>query len=109
MRSPELARKAQERLPNIAVLFTSGYTENAIVHGGRLDEGVDLLSKPYTREALARKIRQVLRSQLRNRPGPAKSRHALPDNVGDNGGPALAARGLRVLLVEDDTHPAVDR
>src|SRR5262249_39005529 len=52
-RSTELARKARERLPNIAVLFTSGYTENAIVHGGRLDEGVDLLSKPYTREALA--------------------------------------------------------
>ena len=103
MRSPELAHKAQERLPNIAVLFTSGYTENAIVHGGRLDEGVDLLSKPYTREALARKIRQVLRSQQRNRPGPAKSRHALPYNVGHNGGgPALAARGLRVLLVEDE-------
>ncbi len=35
LRSPELARKARERLPDIAVLFTSGYTENAIVHGGR--------------------------------------------------------------------------
>jgi len=42
LRSPELARKAKERLPNIAVLFTSGYTENAIVHGGRLDAGVEL-------------------------------------------------------------------
>ena len=63
LRSPELARKAQERLPNIAVLFTSGYTENAIVHGGRLDEGIELLSKPYTREAIARKIRHVLRNQ----------------------------------------------
>jgi PAS domain S-box-containing protein len=60
LRSPELARKAKERLPNIAVLFTSGYTENAIVHGGRLDAEVDLLPKPYTRDALARKIRQVL-------------------------------------------------
>ena len=56
MRSPELARKARERIPNIAVLFTSGYSENAIVHSGRLDEGIELLSKPYTREALARKI-----------------------------------------------------
>jgi CheY-like chemotaxis protein len=46
LRSPELARKARKRLPNLAVLFTSGYTDNAIVHGGRLDEGVDLLSKP---------------------------------------------------------------
>ena len=63
MRSPELARKARERLPGIAVLYTSGYSENAIVHGGRLDEGVDLLSKPYTREALDRKLRQCLRDQ----------------------------------------------
>jgi DNA-binding response OmpR family regulator len=63
MRSPELARKAQERLPKIAVLFTSGFTENAIVHAGRLDHGIELLSKPYTREALARKIRYVLRRQ----------------------------------------------
>jgi CheY-like chemotaxis protein len=60
LRSPELARRARERRPGLAVLFTSGYTENAIVHGGRLDEGVELLSKPYTREALARKIRHVL-------------------------------------------------
>ena len=47
LRSAELARKARQRLPNIAVLFTSGYTENAIVHGGRIDEGVELLSKPH--------------------------------------------------------------
>jgi PAS domain S-box-containing protein len=60
MQSRELAQRAQERLPGIAVLFTSGYTENAIVHGGRLDDGVELLSKPYTREALARRIRQCL-------------------------------------------------
>ena len=60
LKSPELARKAKERLPDIAVLFTSGYTENAIVHGGRLDLGVELLSKPYSRETLARKVRQVM-------------------------------------------------
>jgi hypothetical protein len=41
-------------------LFTSGYTTNAIVHHGRLDEGVDLLSKPYRRADIARKIREVL-------------------------------------------------
>ncbi|WP_118184303.1 response regulator [Paraburkholderia phosphatilytica] len=63
LRSPELARKTRERLPSIAVLFTSGYTDNAIVHSGRLDEGIELLSKPYTQEALARKVRHVLRSQ----------------------------------------------
>jgi len=60
LRSPDLARRAQERLPGLAVLFTSGYTENAIVHGGRLDAGVELLPKPYSREALAHKIRAVL-------------------------------------------------
>ncbi len=57
LKSTELARKAKERLPDLAVLFTSGYTENSIVHGGRLDPGVELLSKPYSREALARRIR----------------------------------------------------
>lgn len=60
LRSPDLARKARERLPGIAVLFTSGYTQNAIVHAGRLDAGVELLGKPYSREELARKVRQVL-------------------------------------------------
>ena len=60
LRSPELARRAKERLPHIGVLFTSGYTENAIVHHGRLDPGVELLSKPYSREALARRIRHIL-------------------------------------------------
>lgn len=60
LRSPDLARMAKERLPHLAVLFTSGYTENAIVHGGRLDAGVELIGKPYTKETLARKIRYVL-------------------------------------------------
>lgn len=60
MKSPELARRAKALLPDLAVLFTSGYTENAIVHGGRLDPGVELLPKPYTRAALAHKVRRVL-------------------------------------------------
>jgi CheY-like chemotaxis protein len=63
LRSTELARKARERLPEVAVLFTSGYTDNAIVHAGRLDKGIELLSKPYTYEALARKVRHVMRLQ----------------------------------------------
>jgi len=78
VRSPELARQARARLPKVAVLFTSGYTDNAIVHGGRLDQGIDLLSKPYTREALARKVRQVLRNQQRRAAGVMASQRPRP-------------------------------
>lgn len=46
--------------PGLKVLYTSGYTENAIVHHGRLDPGVQLLSKPYRRDELAKKLRSVL-------------------------------------------------
>ncbi len=95
MRSTELAKRAKERLPGLAVLFTSGYTDNAIVHGGRLDHGVDLLSKPYTREALARKIRHCLNNRrqlvVKQANGLAKVSAA-----------AEASRQLRVLLVEDE-------
>ncbi len=71
MRSTELARKAKALFPGMAILFTSGYTENSIVHGGRLDAGVELLSKPYTREALARKVRHVLGNAAQHRIAPA--------------------------------------
>ena len=103
LRSPELARRARERSPNIAVLFTSGYTENAIVHGGRLDEGIDLLSKPYTREALARKIRHVLRNQEQRRLGQTGSRGRVEKPFAGNREVTPASHGLQVLLVEDDS------
>ncbi|BBU33305.1 hypothetical protein BTHE68_70390 (plasmid) [Burkholderia sp. THE68] len=60
LKSPETARRAVALQPALRVLFTSGYTQNAIVHGGRLDPGVELLSKPYSREELAFKVRQML-------------------------------------------------
>jgi len=97
LKSPELARKARQRLPDIAVLFTSGYTENSIVHGGRLDAGVELLSKPYTREALARKVRHVLANQGQ-RAQAATPR--VPSAVADPMAPTDAPR--TILLVEDD-------
>jgi PAS domain S-box-containing protein len=62
VKSRDLAREAVKLRPGLPVLFTSGYTENAIVHHGRLDEGVQLLSKPYARDDLARKIRAQLRA-----------------------------------------------
>lgn len=64
MNGRELADKARSIYPALRVLFSSGYTENAIVHHGRLDPGVDLLSKPYTRLELAIKVRQVLERNL---------------------------------------------
>jgi PAS domain S-box-containing protein len=56
----ELADRAQAMRPGLPVLFTSGYTENGIVHHGRLDPGVLLLAKPYRRSELARSVRQAL-------------------------------------------------
>jgi signal transduction histidine kinase len=60
MNGRELADEVLKRRPDLKVLFTSGYTRNAIVHGGRLDAGVALLSKPFTYAALAEKVREVL-------------------------------------------------
>ena len=56
----EFTRRAQQMRPQLRVLYTSGYTQNAIVHNGRLDEDAFLLSKPYRKDELARKIRGVL-------------------------------------------------
>jgi len=98
IRSPEMAQKAAQMLPDLKVLFTSGYTQNAIVHSGRLDPGVQLLSKPYSREQLAAKVRQVLDTP--------KTRQRRANACVANGGAAEPARrnarGLRVLVVEDD-------
>ncbi|MCB9640307.1 MAG: PAS domain-containing protein [Myxococcales bacterium] len=56
----QLAEQAHLLRPTLKILYTSGYTENAIVHHGRLDEGVQLLNKPYHRQELISKIRSVL-------------------------------------------------
>jgi hypothetical protein len=49
----------------VPILFTSGYTDNAIIHHGRLDEGVQLISKPYARADLAQKLAQMLAQPAR--------------------------------------------
>lgn len=92
LRSTELVKKTQALMPGIAVLYTSGYSQDAIVHGGRLDEGVNLLPKPYPQEALARKVRAVL-----------DARSADPD-IDADAPPALVTSTSRTL----DDQPTVD-
>ena len=103
LKSPEMAKLAKTSNPDLVVLFTSGYTENSIVHGGKLDPGVELLSKPYTREALDGRIRHLLANQKQSaqpvaaRPtvdtstAPAQTETVTPEKP-----------KLRVLLVEDE-------
>jgi hypothetical protein len=56
----QMVEAALRLQPGIKVLFTSGYTQNAIIHHGRLDEGVHLISKPYKHDQLAHKLRSLL-------------------------------------------------
>ena len=56
----QLANEALRLRPILKVLFTTGYSRNAIVHHGRLDPGVQLLPKPFSFQSLAEKVRHVL-------------------------------------------------
>jgi CheY-like chemotaxis protein len=76
----ELVDKARVNRPELRVLFTTGYARNAIVHQGRLDPGVELLTKPFTRGQLAERVRNILDTKI------------------VRGGP----RGI-ALIVEDET------
>jgi CheY-like chemotaxis protein len=60
MTGRQLADAARADRPGLKAVFTSGYTENSIVHQGKLDKGVSFLSKPFRRPELALKIRQTL-------------------------------------------------
>ena len=60
MSGKEVAIETKKRRPEVRVLYMSGYTENSIIHNGRLDRDVHLLSKPFRLADLARKVREVL-------------------------------------------------
>jgi len=64
----QLSDEVLKLRPSMPVLFTTGYTRNAIVHHGRLDPGVELLNKPYTQQDLARKIGEMLARSRKRRP-----------------------------------------
>jgi len=69
MNGRELAGKIVELLPEVRVLYMSGYTENAIGHDGLIDAGINLLQKPFSLPALKDRVREVLDSE----PSPSKS------------------------------------
>ena len=73
----ELADAAKAAYPDLQILFTTGYARNAIVHAGRLDAGVELLTKPFTHEALSNKVREVL-----DKPGALRALLIFPTAVG---------------------------
>ncbi len=67
MNGRQLADELQKIKPGLKVLFTSGYTENAIIHHGRLDSGVLLLAKPYRKSEMAVMIRTALAGRFERR------------------------------------------
>ncbi|WP_428489267.1 CHASE3 domain-containing protein [Rhodopila sp.] len=60
VRGRDLAERITAMRPEVKIVYMSGYTENSIVHNGRLDDGVQLISKPFQREQLARKVAESL-------------------------------------------------
>jgi CheY-like chemotaxis protein len=95
LKSSEMAKIAKEKLPDLVVLFTSGYTQNAIVHGGKLDAGVELINKPYRYADLARKIRMVIeKSDKKTTPTPTGLMSKSPESN-------ITMLG-KILVVEDN-------
>ena len=79
----QLSDEMLRRRPDIKVLFVTGYTRNAIIHHGRLDPDIDLLTKPFTADALTRKVRQILDGKVRTEPA-AGSRSRPPTAISTN-------------------------
>jgi CheY-like chemotaxis protein len=96
MKSTELARKARERMPNLAVLFTSGYTEDAF-SGSGLGDSIELLTKPYSREALARKLRQMLSNAAQRSSQMLTSPYSPTPRQ-----PHVPSKPFRILVCEDN-------
>ena len=71
MSGPELVDQARKIHPALRVLYTSGYSENKLLHHGKVEEGVNLLTKPYRREDLARRLRTALAPSDGGVPAPA--------------------------------------
>ena len=98
--SHALAEQMHRLRPGVPVLFTSGYVQDSIVHNGRLDEGIQLLSKPYGQSDLAQKIRAVLGGNGVPVLSPNTNTAPLPHHCTQPKTPQFD--GLRILVCEDD-------
>jgi FixJ family two-component response regulator len=56
----ELGRRAQQLRPSLKILYMTGYSRNAVVHPGRLDDGVEFIQKPMSQADLSARVRQIL-------------------------------------------------
>jgi CheY-like chemotaxis protein len=70
----QVAELVSRSRPGLPILYMSGYTRDSIVHAGRLDEGVNFLAKPFTTEALAERVREVLEQGNLGRGGPGRGK-----------------------------------
>ncbi|WP_108484791.1 PAS domain-containing protein [Oceaniglobus ichthyenteri] len=96
----DLAEMARELRPGLPVLFTSGYVQDTIVHDGHLDEGLQLLGKPYTQLSMARKIRDVL--ALEGTPIQPRATCTQPPEEKRAPDRAASLKPHHILLCEDD-------
>jgi CheY-like chemotaxis protein len=76
MGGKELSERVRELHPHTRILFTSAYTENAVIHQGLLNKGVTLLQKPFTPSALAHTLREALDQPVAPQPDTAQTKFA---------------------------------
>jgi len=124
MSGSQLTTEARRMQPGLKVLYTSGYTRNAVDHNGRLDPGVEMIAKPFTYEGLAQKVRDVLDSgegsvllvdgdpsrlePVRQALAASRFRSEVAATAGEALGKVRAAQGSYAAVVIDDELPGRD-
>ena len=78
MNGSELYRRLKESYPALKVLYTSGYTQNVIVHNGSLNEGVNFIQKPFAVHDFAGKVEEIIKSPEKIQSDPGREESELP-------------------------------